>query len=335
MNFKQHSYRLVVLTSAVLAIIAFALQILTYWNDLNPSNGFFRNSAIACKLSNGIGFFCFFASLFLSHRKTKFPDTPPAEEKKQFADTPPSQERETFFENKIEDDSVFLSDTEEESPPPSFKAEKERIHQKEPAHVSEFAQTAVTWQGTLSAFATFFLGFGFLAFAFSLLTEPDSILSPDRLLFAFCSFLSGAYTVFSAMTNSSLRSKIRPFFALAPALWCTVRLVVEYRDLSRFVNKTLYVGQFLFLISATVFFLYQAQQFFGEKTFLAENAYAYSALSTLFFGFSARLARVISIVFHRIQTDFTVISVLAMDLAITLYAAVKVLALISNRKSEK
>ena len=98
---------------------------------------------------------------------------------------------------------------------------------------------------------------------------------------------------------------------------------MEYRDLARFVNKSLYIGQFLFIISALLFFLYQAQLFLGEAPFDRPNAYAFSALAVAYFGITCRLPQLIAVFGDKAAVDLVAASSMVIDLAITLLALVK------------
>ena len=133
--------------------------------------------------------------------------------------------------------------------------------------LSEYPRKIARWQGFFSAFASILPGFGFLSYSLAFVAT-DLIRDRYHLVFAILSALSGTYFIFAAIGNSPRKSKLRAFSALLPAFWCTVRMVVEYRDLTRFINKTLYVGQFLFILSALVFFLYHAQLLLDEKVLL-------------------------------------------------------------------
>jgi hypothetical protein len=186
-----------------------------------------------------------------------------------------------------------------------------------------FAKKASRWSGTFSAFATILPGFGFFAHALSLFFHSKTNVSPYTLIFALFSLLSGAFFLFFAFRNSIEKTSFLAFCALIPAFWCAVRMVVEYRDIARFVNKSLYIGQFLFVISLLVFFLYQAQTLLGEENFVSPNFYVFSGLATAFFGLTARLPQLLAVMGEKISMDLVDSSTLLMDLAITLFVIVK------------
>ena len=108
-------------------------------------------------------------------------------------------------------------------------------------------------------------------------------------------------------------------------------MIIEYRDLTRFLNKSLYVGQFLFVISALIFFLNQAEILLGEEKISRPNAYAFSGLSVIFFGVTARFPQLIAMMGNRIQFDLYTSTVLLADLAVTVFVASK-LAVIAKRR---
>jgi len=194
-----------------------------------------------------------------------------------------------------------------------------------------FAGKTAVWEGTLSAFATFLSGFGFLAYALSWIFSENFQTDLYQMVFAALSVLSGLYFILVGLKNSLRRARARAFFALLPALWCMVRMVMEYRDLARFVNKSLYIGQFLFLISAMIFFVYQAQLLLGEKALFRPNAYGFLSLSCVYFGLTARLPQLFAALLDRVYVDLVDASSLLIDLAITLYVAVKVFAVYRER----
>ena len=181
----------------------------------------------------------------------------------------------------------------------------------------------------LSAFLSILPGFGFLCYSLAFILTGLHRES-YHLLYTILSTLSGAYFIFTAIGNSERKNKLRAFFALTPAFWCTMRMVVEYRDLTRFINKSLYVGQFLFVLSAMIFFVYQAQLLLDEKTMLCPNAVAISALSVVFFGFTTRLPQLIAVFGDKVSVDLIDTAGILIDLAITLYALTKIRALAEN-----
>ncbi len=297
--------RICTLISAV-ALPAFILRLVTYWSELEIHTGFFKKAPTACLIYNGIGFTVFFLCLFFAVQKlfhTKEKKRPAPDHTSVAsgigANTLLMQNQE-FFEVEMDMPELFLQG---------------------------FARKSAIWEGTLSAFSTFLPGFGFIAYALSFVINPNIEFNAYYLAFALLSALSGAYFIFSGISNSSHKSATRPYFALIPAFWCTVRMVVEYRDLARFVNKTLYIGQFLFIISALLFFLYQAQLLLGEKAMDSPNAYSFSALATAFFGITCRLPQLFAVMGDRISLDLVDASTLIIDLSITLFVFIKIWSL--------
>ena len=283
----------------VTAIVAAVLRLATYWLEIEANTGFFRKSGTLCTVYNVIGFVVFGLALVFSMKKTKESVKP----------TPVFQPTETALIAEEEEASV------------SILPESERL--------SEFPRKIARWNSFSEAFFSLLPGFGFLcyslAFVFAGLHRESY-----HLLFTVLSTLSGDYFLFSAIGNSERKNKFRAFFALAPAFWCTMRMVVEYRDLTRFINKSLYVGQFLFILSAMIFFVYQAQLLLDEKAMLCPNAVAFSALSVVFFGFTTRLPQLIAVFGDKVTVDLIDTAGILIDLSITLYAVTKIHSLAEN-----
>ncbi len=287
----------------VISAPVFLLRLFIYWSEIEPSSGFFVGKGIPCLIYNIIGFLVFALCLFFAWRKVG--GKVGVKEKKVSRDPKASRNEEEFF---FQDDEVSPAESEP----------------REENTLDDYVEKIATWQGTLSAFSCFLPGFGFLAYALSFATEKGLFSDPYRLIFSILSALSGAYFLFAAAGNSSKKSIFRAFFSLVPALWCTVRMVVEYRDLTRFVNKSLYIGQFLFIISALIFFLYQSQLLLKEKALFDPNALAFSALPAIFFGITSRLPQLFAVVMDRISMDLVDASSLLIDLAITLFVWIKI-----------
>jgi len=298
MKFQRKLYQLSLWILAVAAVCAVILRLYTYWNELEGATGFFLENGSACTVFNVLGFLVFALCLLFSLSKGGI----------LLQDTP--EQTEDSSEDKLlaQSEEEFFGETEPATPA------------KNPLHF--FSASVSTWQGTLSAFASFLPGFGFLAYSFSFFAAGLTS-DPYNMIFALLSALSGLYFILLARQNSVEKSYGRAFFALIPALWCTVRMVVEYRDLARFVNKSLYVGQFLFIISALLFFLYQAQLFLGEKPFDRPNSYAFSAIAVAYFGITCRVPQLIAVFGDKAAVDLVAASSLVIDLAITLLALIK------------
>ncbi len=301
MNFNKRLYRKALFVLGVVTPVMFVLRLITYFSELDVASGFFHGNGILCNIYNVAGFLVFFLSLVLSFSKKGSPVS---------TASPKSNENTELLIHRQE---VF---DEEEIYPQYF-------HQG-------FTRKTVIWNGTLSAFATFLPGFGFLAYALSFYMGQSFTADAFGILFSVLSVLSGAYFIFTAIRNSPELDRKLAFFALLPALWCTARLVTEYRDLARFVNKSLYVGQFLFLISAMIFFLYQAQLLLGEDSLTRPNSYAFTALPVVFFGLTARLPQLVAGMADRVRVDLVDASGLLIDLAITLYVLIKIRAIMKR-----
>lgn len=298
MKLNQKLFRKLFFALAALAPIAFVLRLFTYWQELEVSTGFFSGSAVGCTSYNTAGFLVFGICLLFSFSK-KGTDVS--------SDANPNT---PIFPGE---DSLLMQEEEEVVEEQSFPE----------FFLHGFAKKAARWSGTFSAFATVLPGFGFLAHALSLFFHSKANVSPYTLVFALFSLLSGAYFLLFAFRNSGEKSPPLAFGALIPAFWCAVRMVVEYRDIARFVNKSLYIGQFLFVISLLIFFLYQAEALLGEENFLSPNFYVFSGLSAVYFGLTARLPQLLAVMGQKISMDLVDSSTLLMDLAITLFVIVK------------
>ncbi len=303
MKFDFKLFRRILLGIGILSPLAFGLRIFTYFKELEVPTGFFSGNGAGCFVFNVIGFAVFFLCLLLTYRKggsfvgsSTAPTVPdvPAEE-----DDLLRQEEEVFEEEQQEFPQYFLHG---------------------------FSKKCAMWFGTFSAFAALFPGFGLISHGISFLLEKETLSDPYTVIYAVITLISGGFFLFYGLRNSCERSRFTAFFALVPAFWCTLRMITEYRDLTRFLNKSLYVGQFLFVISALVFFLYQAEILLGEDILSRPNAYAFSGLSVVFFGLTARFPQLIAIMGERIQIDLYTSTALLADLALTVFVAAKLMA---------
>ncbi len=305
MNFNRKLLKRLLLCLSIVAPISFALRMFSYFTELDVATGFFKNNGIVCMIYNGIGFLVFGICLLFTRSKKGIPAISPK---------PDSTD-------VLSDDTILMQETHVYGPEKDFP---ELFHQG-------FAKKTTVWDGTTSAFATMLPGFGFISYALSFITDSALIADPYHILLVALSLLSGIFFLLTAFRNSARIRKSMAFFGLLPALWCTVRMVIEYRDLARFVNKTLYIGQFLFIISLLVFFVYQAQILLGEKALFSSNAYAFSAVSVVFFGITARLPHLFAMLGDRTSINLVDATSLLMDLAITLFAFIKLRAIVKTR----
>ena len=283
----------------VTAIVAAVLRLVTYWMEIEANTGFFLKNGTACTVYNVIGFAVFGLALVFSLKKTK----------------------ETVMPAPVFQPTETALIAEEQEVPVSTLPESERL--------SEYPRKIARWNSFVSAFLSLLPGFSFLCYSLAFVMTGLHRES-YHLLYTILSTLSGAYFIFTAIGNSEQKNKLRAFFALTPAFWCTMRMVVEYRDLTRFINKSLYVGQFLFILSAMIFFVYQAQLLLDEKTMLCPNAVAFSGIAVVFFGFTTRLPQLIAVFGDKVSVDLIDTVGILIDLAITLYALTKIRALSEN-----
>ena len=291
----------VLLTLAFLSPLAFGLRLYTYWNELEITTGFFSGNGAGCFIYNCIGFAVFFLCLLLALRKKgSFVGS-------SVAPSPSSSLQSEEVSLLVQESGVY--DAEQDFP-------QYFLH--------GFAKKCAIWFGTFSAFAALFPGFALISHAFSYFVNQATD-DPYNLIYAALSLASGVFFLIYSFRNSSERSHFVAFFALIPTFWCTFRMIVEYRDLTHYLNKSLYIGQFLFVISALVFFLYQAEILLGEDQISRPNAYVFSGISVVFFGLTARIPTVIAIMGERTATDLFTSTCLLADLAITLFVASKLM----------
>ncbi len=308
MYFDYKLFKKALIAFGVLAPIALILRLFTYWKELEITTGFFSGNGAGCFIFNLIGFAVFFLCLLLTYRKGgSF-----VGESSVSLSVPETEEDDLL---RQEEDELF--DEVEEDYPDYF------LH--------GFAKKCTVWFGTFSAFAALLPGFGLLSHGLSFLVEKESLSDTYAMIYAVITLLSGGFFLLYAFRNSAERSRFFAFFALIPAFWGTLRMIIEYRDLTRFLNKSLYVGQFLFVISALVFFLYQAEILLGEEKISRPNAYAFSGLSMVFFGLTARFPQLIAMMGERIQFDLYTSTALLADLALTAFAVSKLVAITKRR----
>ncbi|MBE6713516.1 MAG: hypothetical protein E7580_08440 [Ruminococcaceae bacterium] len=298
MKLDYKLFKKMVLPIGILSLLCFGLRIYTYWKELEIPSGFFSGNGAGCFVYNLIGFIVFFLCLMLTLRKSGSS----VGSATSAAPTPTAQE----------DDSLLMQEE-------NLYAEEQDFPQY---FLQGFAKKCAIWYGTFSAFAALLPGFALICHALSYVVNED-FSDPYNKIYLLLSAASGAFFLYYAIRNSCERSRFLAFFSLVPSFWCTFRMIVEYRDLTHFINKSLYVGQFLFIISAMVFLLHQAQILLGEDNLSRPNGYVFSGLSTVFFGLTARLPHLIAIMGERINTDLFTSTALLADLALTLFVASK------------
>ena len=307
MKFDRKLFKITLVAISLLCFVSTALRLAVYWKEVDGATGFFSTNGTFCSVYNVIAFVVFGICILLTLKKGG----------QKISESTRSHHR-TAMENEVlsaSDDEAFF-----------YKEEPiEPVRESLPS----FPKKTVCWQGTLSAFASILPGFSFFACAIAMFFSGQTLTS-YHTLFILLSVLSGAYFIHSAFSNSAVKNKIRPFFALCPAFWCTVRMVVEYRDLVRYVNKSLYIGQFLFIIATLLFFLYQAQLLVGEKTLSRPNAYAFSALAVLFLGISCRIPHLIAVLGDQMAVDIIDATSLLIDLSILFFALIKVKTILED-----
>lgn len=303
LNFKL--YRRILVLLGLIAPLAIALRIFSYWKELDVTTGFFSGNGAGSFIFNLICFAVFFLCLLLTyHKKGSFvgSSSEPAEQ----------------VSAPFEEDGDLLRQEEE-----IFEEEQQEFPQ---FFLHGFAKKCAIWFGTFSAFAALLPAFGLISHGVSFFLNRDTPSDTFTTVYAVLTLISGGFFLLYAFRNSNQRSRFAAFLALMPAFWCTLRLITEYRDLTRFLNKSLYIGQFLFVISALIFFLYQAEMLLGEDLLARPNAYVFSGLAVVFFGVVARLPQLIAVMGSRISFDLYTSTALLTDLALTVFVASKLIA---------
>lgn len=309
MKLDYKLFKKLLIAFGVLAPLSFGLRIYTYWKELDVTTGFFSGNGAGCTVFNMIGFAVFFLCLLLTYHKKG-------------SDLAGSQNTISTPESK-ENDALLFQESE------TYNDEDEQDYPQFFLH--GFAKKCAVWFGTFSAFAALLPGFAFICHAASFFLQKGDDTDVYATACAVLSLASGIFFLIYAFRNSAERSNLMAYLALAPAFWCTLRMIIEYRDLTRFLNKPLYIGQFLFVISALIFFLYQAEILLGDEALSRPNAYVFSGLSVVFLGVTARLSQLFAIMGARMQMDLYTSTVLLADLTLTVFVASKLLATTKKR----
>ena len=311
MKLDYKLYRKLLPFLGILCALAFGLRIYTYWKELDVANGFFAGNGAGCVVFNVLSFAVFFLCLLFTYRKS---GTSVGSSTVSVSRTARNEEEDE--DSLLINDSDPLDEVEEEFP--TF-------------FLHGFAKKCAVWFGTFSALAALLPGFGLLSHGISFLLEKDSAKDPYTTVYMLLTIASGIFFLFYALRNSSEKSLPTAIFSLVPAFAFAMRLITEYRDMEQFLNKAMYVGQFLFVIAALSFFLNQSQILLGEDNFGSPNAYVFSGVAVVFFGLAARLPQLFAIMGSRIQMNLYTSTALLADLALTLFVASKLMT-VTKRK---
>ncbi len=295
MPFHAKTFQKLLIFISICTPITFLLRLWILFKTVDPQSGFFRTSSLFCTLFNIIAFAAFFFLLIVAIRL--------------------SRKGAEAAEEEVSAEGDFLYYKEEDELPEVDPADPDFLH--------GFAASSKTWLGTLSAFSYFLLGFGFLFSAFASVPEESAAF---RYALVILQLVGGVSLLIGAVQNSSKKSVPLSFLSLAPALYFAVRMVVEYRDVAQYANKSLYIGQFLFLISALLFFLYQAEISLGWPAYAHPDLYAASALLCVFFGCNTVLPKFIAVFAAVATLSAADTAALLVNLALTLFAAAKLVA---------
>lgn len=305
MQLNTKRFRIFFAVFAVLAPVAAVIRTVVLFQGVDPETGFFRALSPLSTGLNAVFLALFFASILSGLIRRKNEAKPAAV---------PVEQDELLMQGQ--------ADYEEE--PEVIQPIKKRV-----PLIGVFA-VSQTWQGTLSAFAYFLLGFAFLAAAavfpfYNLrLGESPDALSSFAALFQ---FLAGGVFLISALRKKAGKSALFSYLSLAPVFYLALRMISEYHNMDH-PNKGIYVGQLLFILSALLFFLYQAELSFGHDSYAHPDLYAHFALLTVFFGLTVILPRAVSVLFGDFSLNPLEWAALISDLALAFFAGVKVSSLL-------
>jgi len=346
MKFDRFYFRRAAAAVAVFLPFALLLRLLVYWKEVDADSGFFIAGNLFCTLYNVLALALFLLllilPLFLRKReegkaRQSQQEAELAEEKEPEEDAVEEEQEEEALEKPLfppEEDDFLIMDEPSFSSRHSHEEEEEEEEQEERSSSggSSLSQNALifgasTWQGFLTAVASLLPAFALIIYTFFLFLERSGAFTFLDLIYLSLSAICGIFFFVAAFWEPVGRKSARPFGFLLPAVWCCLRLVLEYQDIARFVNKSLYVGQFLFVISCLVFFLQQGQLLLEEKALFAPQSYAFSALSPVLLGFSARLPHLAAAAMNRVPIDSVDGAALLVDLALTVYVLAKLKAL--------
>ena len=299
MELHTRSYRKLFSVFLFLAPAAAVIRLLILFLTVDPATGFFRSSPALCTVFNAVLLLILFAMVlygyFLARKKPDEPLPVPAKKPEE------------------PDGDAFLLQQEEEE-------EEAESQPDDPAYLHGAGEIAMTWKGTLSAFASYLLPLAFFASAFAVIPKADSTL---RTIWAILEILGALAMFLAALRASAKKSPLYSWLLTAPVFLYAVRMVADYRDLDLTKNKSLYIGTFLFVLTAILFFTYQAELSFGHPGFCHPDLYAHLALLTAFLGAAVLLPQFIAVFAGDFSLDPTELATLLTDLATAFYAGVK------------
>lgn len=312
MNYNRKAFFAVFTVLAPLTVAAFVLRLVILFGGVDGETGFFTGSPLLCIIYNILAFVVLISLLAVGNlfrgKKEKR-----VQEVRENADPSPARE-ESAPDFLYRQSSQHRKETE--------SGTEEKNSQK--IKLTGISRIAVTWNGTLSCFSQILCGIFFLVSALFLCPVDGQPMANEELILAVFSALSGACILLNAVLNSSKYLPWRFPLSLAPVIWCAARMIVEYRDLMKYVNKTLYVAPFLYLISVMLFFLYQSQKTLDTDSDSPSGLYLATACATVYFGLSSQLAQAFFLASDRFQTDTADAGLLMLDLCITFYALMKI-----------
>ncbi|MBQ3865508.1 MAG: hypothetical protein II776_01305 [Clostridia bacterium] len=312
MNERNNGLFRAVAASLILAAGGALLRLILIWRDVDPATGLFRNGgSFLCGLFNvgGVvllaGYLTVAMILQARRKKAEELPAPPAEPEEE-----PEDEYDRF-------DKLFADETDGRIAP---------VGKSDPG-VPPDVKSALTWDGTLSAFSYFLPGVGFLFFALSFILKGQ--MDALTFLYSIVCALCGGYFILAGLRNRADKPVPMAFLGLIPALWGTLRMIIQYRDVQKYVNRGLYVGELLFLISVVCFFVYQAQIALGDPGYAMPLTWVAAALLVVIFGLSVRVPQLFGLVLDRLgSADLTDGAGLLLDLSLTFFAGMKLSAIV-------
>ena len=298
MEFNIKRFRFLFFLFAVLTPIALGARLYILFATVDPETGFFRSSSLFCTVFNVVSLALFFGVIFsglLFRKKTGKKKKAPVK-----AEAPET------------DEILVRAD--------AAQAEEDP---EDPDLLQGVCAESQTWHGTVSAFLYFLLGLTMIAAPILSFFYPADLL--ERLAAVF-QIAAGLSFLIAAVKNSKKKRTSFPLLSLTPVIYFALRMVAEYHTMDH-PNKAIYAGQLLFLLSALLFFLYQAELSFGHESYCHTDLYAGFALLTVFFGLGVVLPRFLAMLFGGFSPEPVELAAILSDLVIPFFAGGKILAL--------
>ena len=165
--------------------------------------------------------------------------------------------------------------------PPTFWSRFEKGPDSPPLTVGSWLIFENTYSSTV--FASTITGFMFVASAIlmggSMLADSKLDLMTSVILIA--AILSGLYFLFSGMKNIYAYSGVFCVLSIMPTVWCCLRLITGFMDLSQNSNEYSHVLQIALLVTLTLFFFNEGRFTLSDPTAYSFALYVGSGLASL------------------------------------------------------